>query len=354
MPTHHDYELLFSHPEMVRDLLLGFVPGDWVQSARFETLERVNASYVSESDKQRHDDMVWRLQVGPHWVWVYLRLEFQSQPDEWMAVRMMVYVGLLAQHLIKEGQLDQGKLSPLVLYKGPRPWSSALDVADCFAPGMPTLEPYRPRLLYHLIDEARLKLSLSDEVRNVTEALFKLEHSANATDIATLAYAMGQALQAPEHQKLRRTLNIWLRRLIRRKMPDIDTHELDQIHDLLKGPTMLEETLERLYNEAIERGLSKGHSQGLTQGLSEGLSKGLTQGLSQGRSEGLSQGRSQGIAQGIAMMLTRVIEQRFTPVPAWAYQRLQIASVEQLEAWSEQMFSAPTLEALLGGPDARH
>src|SRR5450830_942246 len=343
MPTHHDndYKLLFSHPEMVRDLLLDFVPGDWVQSARFETLERVNASYVSESDKQRHDDMVWRLQVGPHWVWVYLLLEFQSQPDEWMAVRMMVYVGLLAQHLIKEGQLDQGKLPPLlplVLYKGPRPGPPARVVVDSFAPGMPALEPYRPRLLYHLIDEARLKLSLSDEVRNVTEALFKSEHSANATDIATLAYAMGQALQAPEHQKLRRTLNIWLRRLIRRKMPDIDTHELDQIHDLLKGPTMLEETLERLYNEAIERGLSKGHSQGLTQGLS------------QGRSEGLSQGRS----QGIAMMLTRVIEQRFTPVPAWAYQRLQIASVEQLEAWSEQMFSAPTLEALLGGPDARH
>ena len=351
MPTHHDndYKLLFSHPEMVRDLLLGFVPGDWVQDARFETLERVNASYVSESDKQRHDDMVWRLQVGPRWVWVYLLLEFQSQPDEWMAVRMMVYVGLLAQHLIKEGQLDQGRLPPLlpmVLYKGHRPWSSALDVSDCFAPGLPALEPYRPRLLYHLIDEARLKLSPSDEVRNVTEALFKLEHSANRSDIARLAYAMGQALQAPEHQKLRRTLNVWLRRLIRRKMPDIATDELDQIHDLLKGPTMLEETLERLYNEAIEKGLSKGHSQGLSLGLSQGLSQGLTQGITQG----LTQGRS----QGIAMMMARVIEQRFAPVPAWAYQRLQSASVERLEAWSEQMFSAPTLEALLDEAGARH
>ena len=351
MPTHHDndYKLLFSHPEMVRDLLLGFVPGDWVQEARFETLERVNASYVSESDKQRHDDMVWRLKVGPRWVWVYLLLEFQSHPDEWMAVRMMAYVGLLAQHLIKEGQLDQGKLPPLlpmVLYKGSRPWSSALDVADCFAPGIPALEPYRPRLLYHLIDEARLKLSLSDEVRNVTEALFKLEHSATRADIARLAYAMAQALQAPEHQNLRRTFHVWLRRLIRRKMPDIATDELDQIHDLLKGPTMLEETLERLYNEAIEKGLSKGHSQGLSLGLSQGLSQGLTQ----GHTQGLTQGRS----QGIAMMLARVIEQRFAPVPPWAYQRLQSASVERLEAWSEQMFSAPTLEALLDEPGARH
>ena len=70
MPPQHDndYKMLFSHPEMVRDLLLGFVPGDWGQHARFETLERVNASYVSETDKQRHDDMVWRLKVGPRWV----------------------------------------------------------------------------------------------------------------------------------------------------------------------------------------------------------------------------------------------------------------------------------------------
>jgi len=84
--TDHDsgYKQLFSHPDMVRDLLTGFVPGPWLQAARFDTLERVNASYVSESDKQRHDDMVWRLKAGPRWVWVYLLLEFQSQDDPWM------------------------------------------------------------------------------------------------------------------------------------------------------------------------------------------------------------------------------------------------------------------------------
>ena len=45
----HDsgYKQLFSHPQMVRDLLLGFVPGLWLKNARFDTLERINASYVS-------------------------------------------------------------------------------------------------------------------------------------------------------------------------------------------------------------------------------------------------------------------------------------------------------------------
>lgn len=71
------------------------------------------------------------------WVWVYLLLEFQSKPDKWMAVRMMAYVSLLAQSLIKQKQLQQGQLPaliPLVLYNGQAPWTAPTDVNQCFAP----------------------------------------------------------------------------------------------------------------------------------------------------------------------------------------------------------------------------
>jgi hypothetical protein len=39
----HDtgYKLLFSHPELVRDLLTGFVKEDWVWEIDFTTLESV-------------------------------------------------------------------------------------------------------------------------------------------------------------------------------------------------------------------------------------------------------------------------------------------------------------------------
>jgi len=49
----HDtgYKLLFSHPEMVRDLLTGYLGGAWLEQADFNTLERVNASYVSDTGK---------------------------------------------------------------------------------------------------------------------------------------------------------------------------------------------------------------------------------------------------------------------------------------------------------------
>ncbi|HSG38711.1 MAG TPA: hypothetical protein VLE27_03645 [Thermoanaerobaculia bacterium] len=51
----HDnsYKLLFSHPEMVRDLLLGFVHEAWVRHLDFSTLEKFSGGYVSDKRSSR-------------------------------------------------------------------------------------------------------------------------------------------------------------------------------------------------------------------------------------------------------------------------------------------------------------
>jgi hypothetical protein len=41
MDHDHSYKLLFSNPEMVEDLLRGFVHEDWVEEVDFASLERV-------------------------------------------------------------------------------------------------------------------------------------------------------------------------------------------------------------------------------------------------------------------------------------------------------------------------
>lgn len=35
------YKLLFSAPEVVRDLVLGFIPDDWLHSLDYTTLEKI-------------------------------------------------------------------------------------------------------------------------------------------------------------------------------------------------------------------------------------------------------------------------------------------------------------------------
>lgn len=49
---------------MVRDLLQGFVPEQWVSHLDFSSLEKVNASYVSEELLNRADDIVWRVRLA--------------------------------------------------------------------------------------------------------------------------------------------------------------------------------------------------------------------------------------------------------------------------------------------------
>ncbi|GHT93920.1 hypothetical protein AGMMS49545_14300 [Betaproteobacteria bacterium] len=53
------------------------------QSADFSTLTQVGASYVSTTGQQRHDDMVWRIDIGGRWLWIYTIIEFQSTPNPW-------------------------------------------------------------------------------------------------------------------------------------------------------------------------------------------------------------------------------------------------------------------------------
>jgi hypothetical protein len=159
----------------------------------FSTLARINGSYVSEDQKQRHDDMVWRLRLKDRWLWVYLLIEFQSEPDFWMALRMMVYVGLLSQDLVRRNELIDGKLPPilpLVLYNGLPPWQMPMDVSDLFADAPPGLATFRPRLGYRVVDEARLKLHPSGSVRMAVEALFRLEHGRTPEDLRRVIRAL--------------------------------------------------------------------------------------------------------------------------------------------------------------------
>ena len=46
MEHDNSYKLLFSHPEMVADLLRGFVREEWVDRLDFQTLERVSGSFL--------------------------------------------------------------------------------------------------------------------------------------------------------------------------------------------------------------------------------------------------------------------------------------------------------------------
>ena len=120
----HDssYKLIFANPEMMRDLFIGFVNEPWVADIDFSTLERFPNSYITDDLRRREDDIIWRVNIKGHTVYVYILLEFQASVDQFMAVRIMGYLALLYQDLIQSNNLAEGGLYPRFF-----PWCYTMD-----------------------------------------------------------------------------------------------------------------------------------------------------------------------------------------------------------------------------------
>jgi len=208
----HDsgYKLLFSHGQMIVELLRGFLRESWVQTLDFSTLERVGGSFVSADLRERHSDMIWRIRwsgADTGWFYVYLLVEFQSTPDPFMAVRILGYVALLLADLIRTGAATTASklpaVLPLVLYNGKRPWNVPLDLASLFQPAPPGAERLLPQLSYLLIDENRLSAEDLELPANLVASLFRLE-TCGPEDLSRLTAELANLLPPGDEDDLRR------------------------------------------------------------------------------------------------------------------------------------------------------
>src|SRR4051794_40761843 len=103
----HDgsYRLLFSHPQMIGDLLRGFVHEDWIADLDFHSFEKCGEVQIGSRLERREDDLIWRTRWQEGEAPVYLLVEFQSSVDPFMAVRNLTYVGLRYEELIRQKEL---------------------------------------------------------------------------------------------------------------------------------------------------------------------------------------------------------------------------------------------------------
>ncbi|WP_313053334.1 Rpn family recombination-promoting nuclease/putative transposase [Pseudomonas lopnurensis] len=329
----HSYKLLFSHPEMVADLLRGYVHQSWVEHLDFASLERADGHYVTEDLRGREDDLVWRVKWADsdRWLYIYLLLEFQSTPDAFMALRVMTYLGLLYQDLLKTGQLTPaGKLPPvlpLVLYNGDRPWLASTEIADLIDAIPGGLEAFRPAMRYLLLDESRHADEALPSTRNLVAGLFGLENSRTTDDVRRVLGQLLVWLAEPEQLQLRRHFTVWLKRvLLPSRMRGIN---FDQLHDLQEIDNMLAERVKDWTRDWREQGIEEGRKKGLEEGRKEG--------------------REKGREEGERAMLIRLLSRRFGTLDEETLQRLADASSAELESWAERILDAASLEDVFQG-----
>lgn len=309
----HSYKHLFSHAELVRDLLQGFVQEAWIDDLDLSTLEKTQSSYVSDDLREREDDAIWRVRCRDEWIYVYILIEFQSTVDRFMAVRLMVYIGLLYQDLIRTGQLlENGKLPPvfpLVLYNGKQEWTCASSVQELIQDVPGGLSKYRPTLTYLLLDESRHQMQ-GVSADNLVAAIFRLEQSNEPADVRVMVQNLIEWLKAPEQLSLRRAFAVWIRRvLLPVRLPG---QSLPEINDLMEVDAMLAERVKEWTHEWEAKGMQKG--------------------MQKGRQEGQS---------GILLSQMRL---KFGELDAGIVAKIQSADTTQLTLWSERILSAKTIE----------
>jgi hypothetical protein len=300
----HDpgYKRLFAHREMVADLLAGFIREPWVKEVELDTLERVSGTYVSDDFREREDDIIWRVRWRGRWLYVYLLLESQSGVDRFMAVRILVYVGMLYQDLIRAKQLTPDGLLPpvlpVVLYNGEPDWTAALEVSELIESVPGGLERYRPHIQYLLLEERRYQETELVAMQNLVAALFRLENSRAPEDIADVVAALIEWLKDPAQADLRRAFVGWLRQvLLPRRMPGTEIPELENLQEVR---TMLAERVQEWTRQWEQ--------------------------------------------QGVAKVLTRQIERKFGPLDPAVRTRIAQADSERLLEWSERVLTAERLE----------
>jgi len=68
--------------------------------------------------------------------------------------------------------------------------------------------------------------------------------------------------------------------------------------------------------------------------------------IQRGMQQGMQQGKLEGKLEGQSTTLMRQITKRFGPLSPDTAQRLQTATAEQLELWTDRILDAPTLAAI--------
>jgi predicted transposase/invertase (TIGR01784 family) len=300
---------------MVEELVRGFVKEPWVARLDFKTLKRVNASFVSPELKSREGDLLWKLRLrdgDP--VYVYLFIEHQSRVDRFMAVRLMVYIALLYQYLVKEGELTaDGKLPlviPLVLYNGEVQWWAPQELSELIERVDETMEAYVPRLRYRVIDEGRYPLKDLASQKTVAAQLFWLEKNRGRQALSRGTGRLVPLLSGPEDGPLRQAVLVWIERVLmprrRRRKPIPEALGLEEFR------TMLEKRVEEWNRELRE----------------------------EGRLLGLKEGRQ----EGEATLLLGQLEHKFGRLDPKTRKRVQSADAERLLDWGRRVLTAERLE----------
>jgi hypothetical protein len=324
----HSYKLLFSHPRMVRDLIAGFIQRGRSAAIDLLSLEKANTHFVSDHLKTRASDMVWCVRSGGR-ACIYLLMEFQSTVEHFMAVRMLAYVALLYQDLVKPtGRTcrEIPPIVPIVLYSGNRRWNAPTSLAALSRTDVLLPRGFRAHVRYKLINVRRQRFDAPHLKHNLAAAMFRIENSRSRREVGQQVSLLLDLLKGSDTASLRRAFSVWINNVVLVRLPG------GRLNGEPNGQLNGDISLERMHSV-----------------LGDSMDRWEKQYLANGRRAGLREGLRVGARRGKADMLLALLHGRFgRELPRGTKRRVKQATTAQLNRWGTRLLDAQSLEELFG------
>ena len=157
-------------------------------------------------------------------MYIYLLIEFQSDVDETMPVRIMSYVSLLYLYLLGNKKLEYRKekklpvVLPIVLYNGKDTWNVPKNIQDMFKETNEELQKFIPKISYYFIDEvhpeANEKDSVLDGLANSVVASMKLQRTASSEKFYEFLNELKEIIKNPDERNKFASFMAFMRRFL--------------------------------------------------------------------------------------------------------------------------------------------
>jgi len=270
MSNQHDkrYKRLFSNKSLVKELFESFVNESISTEIDFNSLERLDKSFITDKFKEKESDLIYRVNLKEKSCYIYLLIEFQSTVDPSMSLRILRYICEFYEFLTENEKMTTlPAVFPLLLYNGEGKWTSKENIFDMIEQTIP--EKYIPKFRYYKVIINEFSKTVLKKIRNIVSAIFYVENS----DLNELKEEIAELLEMIKGEKpeLIKLFASWVNNYLNEKEPEIieDIRMLEEVKTMLA--TSLDKQRKLWYDEGLKDGEDKGKIEAAKKMIVEGF-----------------------------------------------------------------------------------
>jgi predicted transposase/invertase (TIGR01784 family) len=276
-PLHNPHDKFFKETlgrtTTAAEFFRAYLPPEVASKLDWDRLERKDGSFVDETLRDRHADLLFTVPWKEKEVFLYCLFEHQSSPDRWMAFRLLRYMVRIWEKELKRGprRTVLPPILPLVLHQGVKGWRFSRrfrSLMDLPGDAGTDFEEFVPDFAFHLVDLANLpigKLRGDVLLRAILAAMRVVRERDWVPRLEELAPLLNGALRENDSQFVRTCLEYVMGR-----SGEVDLKDFRGRLERLKLGEIKEDVM-TFAEQLIREGRQEGRQEGRLQTLCENI-----------------------------------------------------------------------------------